>query len=324
MRLVLLAVIALVLSACQQVGSRVVEWDCDDVAGTCDSITIQQVPIVATPKPTYGITSGTITLGQTFDQYIMSGATFLWEQIDGPSGAVIQDATARNIYVSMVDPGRYIFRCLIDNPDPDADYTFDFNLDVTEPGGTPFPTLTPWPTDTATPAPTDPATAIPTATPDPPETQVPPTATLTAVPFPTNTPAPLISNIQLPATGTFRRDVLIPGMQIYTGQAITVTQTVGLDGAQAIVLKATEWSVTSTTYLSFNLSADATVYVAYAGVTPPAWLESWTDTGSVLGTSVGPFALYTLDYLAGPVVLGGNREPPGNATRMYLVLVEPL
>jgi hypothetical protein len=149
-----------------------------------------------------------------------------------------------------------------------------------------------------------------------------PTATLTAVPFPTNTPAPLISNIQVPAS--YRLDTLAVGMQIYTGQQITVTQTAGLDGAQAIVLKATEWTVTNTQYLSFDLSADAAVYVAYAGSTPPAWLSGWTDTGSVLGTSVGPFVLYTLDFLAGPVALGGNREPPGDAARMYLVLVVPL
>jgi hypothetical protein len=79
-------------------------------------------------------------------------------------------------------------------------------------------------------------------------------------------------------------------------------------------------------FLTFDLSRDATVYVAHDDrLERPSWLtDGFSDTGMDLGMSDGPsgaFSLYAAGYSAGPVVLGGNVVNQTNNSSMYTVIV---
>lgn len=59
-------------------------------------------------------------------------------------------------------------------------------------------------------------------------------------------------------------------------------------------------------FLTFTLTADTTVYVAYEEyVTLPAWLSDWEHTGYRLYATCGTRRLYRKDFAAGTVTLGG-------------------
>ncbi len=78
---------------------------------------------------------------------------------------------------------------------------------------------------------------------------------------------------------------------------------------------------TGDNFLSFDVSRPVTVYVAYRhGTDLPSWLSTWTKTGDeVCGD--GCSDVYTNDFDAGTVTLGGNM--PGGAGNMYVVFVAP-
>ena len=73
-------------------------------------------------------------------------------------------------------------------------------------------------------------------------------------------------------------------------------------------------------FLSFDISGAATIYVAYRhGTDLPPWLSSWSKTGDeVCGD--GCSDVYQKDFAAGTVTLGGNK--PGGAGNMYSVFVD--
>ena len=73
-------------------------------------------------------------------------------------------------------------------------------------------------------------------------------------------------------------------------------------------------------FLTFDLSAPATLFVAYRhGTDLPPWLSSWTKTGSeVCGD--GCSDVYEKDMDAGTITLGGNK--PGGAGNMYGVFID--
>ena len=79
---------------------------------------------------------------------------------------------------------------------------------------------------------------------------------------------------------------------------------------------------TENPFLTFDLNANATVYISFYK-TPPSWATSlgFSDTGAQLIHSAGdvPMRLYAKDYSAGTVKLGGSEK----AGRMYNVLIVP-
>jgi hypothetical protein len=79
------------------------------------------------------------------------------------------------------------------------------------------------------------------------------------------------------------------------------------------------------TFLTFTVTQDATVYVAYDAQVShyPDWLTAaFTNTGSTITTTQGPLAVWRRDVSAGPVTLPGNSH--GGSTEVsanYLVLL---
>ncbi len=100
-----------------------------------------------------------------------------------------------------------------------------------------------------------------------------------------------------------------------------------LDGSILIRTACNDKTVATPEHLKFTLTAPATVYVAYdKRCKPPAWLTdpSWTIVHEVITCPNVPTVIYAKQFLAGPVALGGNHEPPATGDLgHYLVLVKP-
>jgi len=77
-------------------------------------------------------------------------------------------------------------------------------------------------------------------------------------------------------------------------------------------------------FLSFDVDQDATVYVGRDIRIPeiPVWLLNFTDTGDEVVTSDTTFRLFAKTFSAGAVTLGGNRDYGGDYRySMYTVIV---
>jgi hypothetical protein len=85
-------------------------------------------------------------------------------------------------------------------------------------------------------------------------------------------------------------------------------------------------SSTGTSFVSFDLSQGATVYVAHDDrISPkPSWMSGFVDTGADLVSGGGTFSLFAKDFPAGRVTLGGNIPSGTTGNSMYTVVVRPL
>lgn len=120
---------------------------------------------------------------------------------------------------------------------------------------------------------------------------------------------------------SYARGTLTAGATIYVDRTYTATTVPArVQGAAFIRTANNDKAGTSPTAVRFTIDRPASILVAYvAGVTRPAWLSQWTDTGLTLGTTDVPMRLYEQAAAAGVVTLGGNQ----GAESMYLVIVTP-
>ncbi len=106
-----------------------------------------------------------------------------------------------------------------------------------------------------------------------------------------------------------RVDELAVGKTVFIDRAYTFTSIPsGLAGQPFIRMANDDKYQKGSGYLTFTLTDAATVYVAFSSVTTnvPKWLNSWTKTSQILGTTDTPRVLYRRSYPAGTVTLGGN------------------
>jgi hypothetical protein len=132
-----------------------------------------------------------------------------------------------------------------------------------------------------------------------------------------------VTNI-LPTTSQV--DTLFEGSTCYIDTTATLKALPPeLDGSVIIKTAAAEKRNKQATFLTFTLSQDARLYVAYdARVSAPSWLgpPSYTNTGQSIVTTNGPMALWQRDVPAGTVSLPGNKyQAPGPGRSQYLVLL---
>ncbi len=99
-----------------------------------------------------------------------------------------------------------------------------------------------------------------------------------------------------------------------------------LQGLSAIKTANNDKKSNTLDFLSFDLSQDATLYVAYdsRATRHPQWLTSaFTDTGWQIATTDVPLDVWRMDVTAGTVSLPGNQQgDPSGVGSMYLVLVD--
>ncbi|MFT7663611.1 MAG: YVTN family beta-propeller protein [Planctomycetota bacterium] len=90
-------------------------------------------------------------------------------------------------------------------------------------------------------------------------------------------------------------------------------------------------SMTGSNFLSFNANESVEVNVLFddRATSLPAWLQDFSTTGELFSSSCGAFGrcdfdVYTREFPAGTVSLGGNGDPPvAGAGSMYTAIVLP-
>ena len=94
-----------------------------------------------------------------------------------------------------------------------------------------------------------------------------------------------------------------------------------LKGATYIKTANKDKGESKSSFLTFDVNQDVTVYVAHDNriTTKPSWLTSFTDTGNDLVTTDTALSIFANNFLAGTITLGGN-EGKGNR-RMYTVII---
>lgn len=144
---------------------------------------------------------------------------------------------------------------------------------------------------------------------------------------PTDTPpATLIRDVTVTSGSPYGLGKIASGAVLYSDRSYTWQSPPSvIKGAPYLVTRNADKSLTSTSPLTFTLTAPARVYVAFdPRISPrPSWLTGWTLTGTAVSTTDGSRVLYTKNYPAGAVTLGGNVAPPatpGTNISMYSVI----
>jgi len=109
---------------------------------------------------------------------------------------------------------------------------------------------------------------------------------------------------------------------VYIDRTYTFTDVATLDGETYIRTANGDKNSTGTSFLTFTVDRDATVYVAHDKriAATPAWLGAWTDASDDLVTTDATLGLYKKDFAEGAVTLGGNE---GGGYSMYSVVIVP-
>lgn len=78
-------------------------------------------------------------------------------------------------------------------------------------------------------------------------------------------------------------------------------------------------------HLRFTLDAPATVYLAYEGDDLPSWAKGWgpQPSGIVQVSGAGQFRVFSKEFPAGAVTLGGNSRDETGAMSNYFVMLKP-
>jgi uncharacterized repeat protein (TIGR02543 family) len=140
----------------------------------------------------------------------------------------------------------------------------------------------------------------------------------------------LITNVAAATGKIYPLAEMFTGLKYYTDRAYTIkTVPTILKGLTTICTANDDKANKSASMLSFNLSENATVYVAYdpRGTKLPDWLNGWTKLNEKLGVNelqISSFNLYSKVFNAGKVTLGGNLASPGvGAMCQYIVMAKP-
>ncbi|HEU0022380.1 MAG TPA: VCBS repeat-containing protein [Dehalococcoidia bacterium] len=125
----------------------------------------------------------------------------------------------------------------------------------------------------------------------------------------------LITNIVVSNGKTYQGDTLGSGKLTYNDRGYTFTSVPSrLDGPEFIRTANEDKTATGPDFLTFSLTADATVYVLFDDrvVTLPAWLNdgTWSLTGETVGTTDATRRVYQKQFSAGIAQLGGNAMAP--------------
>ena len=151
------------------------------------------------------------------------------------------------------------------------------------------------------------------------------TATFTKVEQPTG----LVSNVTATTGRNYSHASLAVGTRIYTDRTYQATAVPAfLDGASLIQTANDDKKNTSSALLSFSLSQQATVYIAYdpRARALPAWLDGWQKLPDRIGVNDSKISfmnLYSKNFPAGTVTLGGNlQSPAAGAQNNYFVVAK--
>jgi hypothetical protein len=133
----------------------------------------------------------------------------------------------------------------------------------------------------------------------------------------------VISNLNVASSKTYQivDNGLQNGVLVYIDRAYTYsTIPTSLQGTTYIKTANADKASSDASFLTFEVNQDVTVYVAHDDriTKKPSWLASFTDTGDNLVTTDTTLSIFTSNYLAGTITLGGNE---GGGYSMYTVVI---
>lgn len=153
-----------------------------------------------------------------------------------------------------------------------------------------------------------------------------------------STPNVIAANTQV--TYTFAGELVISNLTVDSGKAYEVVENglqsgslayidrsytfkdvpASLLGATYIKTANDDKGLTGSSFITFEVNQDVTVYVAHDNriATKPSWMASFTDTGEDLVTTDTTLSIFAKDFSAGTVTLGGNE---GGGNSMYSVII---
>lgn len=123
---------------------------------------------------------------------------------------------------------------------------------------------------------------------------------------------------------TYRTDSLKVGDKYYVDRNYKLTAIPkDLQNLFWILTENDDKDVSDQYWLSFYVNQAVTLFIAFdASITPlPMWLQEWDSTGQQIKTTDDvPLNVYTKNFPAGTIVLGGNYG--NNSGSMYVVLLK--
>ncbi|MBF9253687.1 hypothetical protein I2I11_10320 [Pontibacter sp. 172403-2] len=144
------------------------------------------------------------------------------------------------------------------------------------------------------------------------------------------TSSALVSNVAAASGRSYSLAEAQAGELMYTDRTYQITSVPSFLQNAALIQPANDdKKSTSTSLLSFELSEQAVVYVAYdpRGTTLPGWLSGWQKLSDRLGvddSQISSMDLYSKSFEAGEVTLGGNLASPARGAQTnYLVIAVP-
>ena len=146
----------------------------------------------------------------------------------------------------------------------------------------------------------------------------------------TSTTSSLVTNVSASTGRKYSLAELSVGEKMYTDRTYQITAVPSLLQQASLIQPANDDKrSTSSALLSFDLSEEAVVYVAYdpRGTALPAWLSGWQKSTERLGvddSKISNMNLYSKTFAAGKVTLGGNMaSPAAGAETNCLVIAMP-
>ncbi|MBF9254587.1 cadherin domain-containing protein [Pontibacter sp. 172403-2] len=144
------------------------------------------------------------------------------------------------------------------------------------------------------------------------------------------TSSALVSNVAAVSGRSYSLAEAQAGELMYTDRTYQITSVPSFLQNAALIQPANDdKKSTSTSLLSFELSEQAVVYVAYdpRGTMLPGWLSGWQKLSDRLGvddSQISSMDLYSKSFEAGEVTLGGNLASPARGAQTnYLVIAVP-
>ncbi|MDQ4139515.1 MAG: Ig-like domain-containing protein [Bacteroidota bacterium] len=139
-----------------------------------------------------------------------------------------------------------------------------------------------------------------------------------------------ISNIQSYTGNGYSLSTLTNGISFYTDRSYQVTSVPASLRNQALIKTPNDDKYfTGTRAVTFKVSQNATVYVAYDPVATqlPAWLNGWQKLSERIGINdprISYLQVYSKTFQAGTITLGGNLASPAIGSKnTYIVVVKP-
>ena len=139
--------------------------------------------------------------------------------------------------------------------------------------------------------------------------------------------SPITSNLRAESARSYTQGTLKNGERAYTDRSYVFTKVPeSLDGAEMIRTANDDDDTRGNSFLTFDLAMESTVFIAHdrriAG--RPEWMKPFADTDLALATDHNQFHLWSQDFPAGKVSLGGSLVAASSGTKSnYFVIIKP-